>query len=122
MILYKIRKYEIYLILIVSVIFQSFSFLLSKLAANEIGEFTLFTVILNKYYLFSIICLGIQAFFWQIALTKIELSKAYPFNALIYFFILLYSFMIFKESISAKELVGIALIIAGILFLNKEEG
>ncbi len=51
---------------------------------------------------------------WMLALTKLELSRAYPFTALSFIFILFSSALLFNDSITASKLIGTALIIGGV--------
>lgn len=54
------------------------------------------------------------AFCWIAAMTKLPLSIAYPFTSLGYVFVSIFSALLFGESISRKQLAGLALVIAGL--------
>lgn len=78
----------------------------------------------QAHYLFALltspwIISGLAAAFlasvcWMMALTKLELSRAYPFTALTFIFILFFSALLFNDSITAGKLIGTALIIGGV--------
>lgn len=51
---------------------------------------------------------------WMLALTKLELSRAYPFTALSLIMVVFLSASIFGEPLNAGKLVGSALIVAGV--------
>lgn len=53
------------------------------------------------------------------ALKGSELSVVYPFIALSYVWIALFSLLLFHENISSINVVGIALIIAGVSFIGR---
>jgi multidrug transporter EmrE-like cation transporter len=57
---------------------------------------------------FALIC-------WLAAMTKFELSYAYPFMSLAFVFVLVLSALLFHEPITAAKILGILLIIAGIV-------
>lgn len=56
---------------------------------------------------------------WIAALSKLPLSKAYPFTALSFPLITLLSYVFFNEAITAPKLVGTGLVIAGIVVLAR---
>ena len=67
------------------------------------------------YFAFVIIAMGIYAVLWQIILKKLALSRAYLFKSLAVLFSLFFAWSIFHEIVTLKNIVGCALIIAGIV-------
>lgn len=57
---------------------------------------------------------GISTFFWLVALSRVELGYAYPFISLSYILILLSSWLLFGEDLSAQRLFGVAAICLGV--------
>ncbi len=55
---------------------------------------------------------------WAMAMTKLQLSQAYPFMSLSYILVFFMSVLIFKESVTAFKIGGYLLIIAGIVLLS----
>ncbi len=106
-----------YLYIILSVFLQSLTVVLGKFASMQMNSFSIINVILNPYYWGVLICLGLQAIFWQLALKHFKLSFAYVFNSLLFVLILLYSFFIFKEKISLYNIIGALLIVGGTTFI-----
>jgi len=51
---------------------------------------------------------------WAAALSRFELSFAYPFMALSFVLVLLLSAFLFTEAVTAPKLIGVTLIVAGI--------
>ena len=51
---------------------------------------------------------------WAAALTRFELSFAYPFMALSFVLVLLFSALLFSEGVTAPKLIGVTLIVAGL--------
>ncbi|WP_419874594.1 EamA family transporter [Candidatus Pristimantibacillus sp. PTI5] len=107
-----------FIYLLLSIIFQSAAFILSKFAAVDLQTDNIISLLFNSNYIFSIICLAFQAVFWQLTLRKIELSIAYPLTSLNNVFILVASFIIFKEQITYNNILGVSIIMAGIVILN----
>lgn len=111
----KLRLNPSYTFLILSIIFQSISSVLSKFAATDLKSGSFLLVIINSYYLLSIISLLLQAMFWQLALRELDLSIAYPLTALNNVFILVFSYLIFNEHVTFNNILGVLIILSGIL-------
>lgn len=56
---------------------------------------------------------------WMAALTRFELSYAYPFMSLNFLVVVALSVFFFNESINLYKLVGLFLICAGVLIVSK---
>lgn len=108
--------------LLLSIIIQSFSLLLGKISSNSIQETGLFVIITNKYYILSILCLGLQAIFWQLTLRKMDLSIAYPSTSLVFLLVLIYSVFVFGEVLSINNIVGVFLMIIGAVQIIRRSG
>jgi len=61
----------------------------------------------------------IASLFWMAAMTKFELSTAYPFMSLAFVFVLLFSALLFREPITLGKVLGMLLICAGIIVTAK---
>jgi multidrug transporter EmrE-like cation transporter len=57
---------------------------------------------------------GVAAVCWIFALTKFDLSRAYPFMSSTFVLVLIGSAVFFHESLSPFKLAGLALIVAGL--------
>jgi len=53
------------------------------------------------------------------AMTKLELSFAYPFMSLSFVLVFIFSALIFHESITTPKVLGMLLIIAGIVVIGR---
>jgi multidrug transporter EmrE-like cation transporter len=59
---------------------------------------------------------GFLAFLcWMAAMTKFELSYAYPFMSLAFVFVLILSAIFFHETVTMPKMIGVMLIVAGII-------
>ena len=57
----------------------------------------------------------IGALFWMAAMTKLQLSYAYPFVGLTFVLVMLFSSLFFKEPITQQKIVGMSFIVIGII-------
>lgn len=77
-------------------------------------------LISNPWILLAFFFTGLSALFWFIAMTKFELSYAYPFVSLNYVLVLILAPFILNESVSPSKVLGTLIIFAGILILVKD--
>lgn len=75
-----------------------------------------------KYFLglaIVVAMLGVYAIIWQQVLKRIELTTAYMFKGTSLVFVLLFSALIFNETITVWNIVGASLIVGGIVWFAK---
>jgi multidrug transporter EmrE-like cation transporter len=89
-----------------------------SMGLSKLGNFFV-TVVKQPFIILGIFLYGISAFFWIGALSKSELSFAYPFLSIGYVLILFISWRLFGESINIFRLIGVFLIIGGMFFLMR---
>ena len=71
---------------------------------------------------FAMVCsLGIYAIFWQRALKKVELSVAYANKGIGILWTLVWSVLLFKETITVNNIVGIIFICIGVIVVTGNE-
>lgn len=85
--------------------------------SNKIGF--IFNLILNPWVLSGIMATFLAGISWMLAMTKFDISYAYPFVSLNYIFIMAAGFFLFNESVSPARLAGSALVVIGILVVAK---
>ena len=78
------------------------------------GAWYLFKVLLDVYVISSFVAAFLASLCWMAALTKFDLSHAYPFTAVSFILVLLFGWLLLGEAISLAKLSGVALIILGI--------
>ncbi len=61
----------------------------------------------------------IASFFWMAAMTKFEISYAYPFMSSAFVLVFLLSVFFFNETINIQKLIGLFLIVAGIIVTSR---
>jgi multidrug transporter EmrE-like cation transporter len=75
----------------------------------------LFRLFLNCWILSGFIAAFLASLAWMAAMTKFDLSYAYPFMSLAFVLVLVLSSLFFQEPITWSKLVGMTLIVAGIV-------
>ncbi|USX21906.1 EamA family transporter [Oxalobacteraceae bacterium OTU3REALA1] len=73
----------------------------------------LIRLLLNPWIICAFAAAFLASIAWMGAMTKFELSHAYPFMSLNFVIVLLLSAWLFQEPLSATRLIGVALICAG---------
>ena len=64
---------------------------------------------------------GIYAIFWQKILKRVDLSIAYMSKGVTLFWTLFWSVLIFDESVTLRNVIGLIFIFVGIAFINRDE-
>lgn len=94
--------------------------LAGPLPASTAGKFGyVISLLMNPWVITGIAATFLAGISWMLAMTKFEISYAYPFISLNYVVIFFASFLIFNESFNMYKLMGTALIIAGVAVLAK---
>jgi len=78
-----------------------------------------FSMLLNPYIVISLILTLLAGVTWMIAMTKFEISYAYPFTLLGLVLVTIFSVIFFGESVNTYKLSGIVLIVLGIVVISK---
>lgn len=79
----------------------------------------LLKMLFAPFSIVGIVFYTISAIFWMSALTKVELSVAYPMLSLGYIFIFFISILLFNEPLKTIRLIGVILIVSGIYFISR---
>jgi multidrug transporter EmrE-like cation transporter len=72
-------------------------------------------LVLRPWVLSALIAAFIAALAWMAALTRLELSRAYPFVALSFVLVPIGSALFFSEGLDIYKFAGMVLIVAGIV-------
>lgn len=78
-----------------------------------------FNIIFQPFIFLGILLYAFSMFLWLVALSKLELSFAYPLLSIGYIIVAILSFIIFKENITLIRWTGIILIVIGCILLTK---
>jgi len=77
------------------------------------------TLLINPWVMSGIVATFLAGVSWMLAMTRFEISYAYPFVSLNYVIVLTASILLFNESLSLPKIVGTVLVIAGIVVISK---
>ncbi|MCK5215525.1 MAG: hypothetical protein KAR05_09255 [Candidatus Omnitrophica bacterium] len=116
--------------LVLSVLFNVFGVFVIKMRLNILGPvgFDSFKNVLNYFWLLlksplvvaGVMFFSLSPFLFTVALSRMEISLAYPVNVGLNFVLLvLLAFLVLGEQITMLKGAGIILVFAGIFLLNK---
>lgn len=79
----------------------------------------LFKLLLDPFILSGFIAAFIASLFWMAAMTKFEVSYAYPFMSGAFVLVFVFSAIFFHEAVTWQKILGLVLIVAGIILTSK---
>jgi multidrug transporter EmrE-like cation transporter len=84
---------------------------------NALGKKLLFILscFTNPFIIFGFASALIASICWMAAMTKFDLSYAYPFMSLSFVLVLILSALLFHEPVTIYKILGLGLIVAGII-------
>mgnify|MGYP003798700379 CR=1 FL=1 len=88
-------------------------------AISSLGLATLLRVFSNPYVLLGFASYGLSSIAYLMALSKLELSVAYPMIGLGYVLVVLFSWLLLKEQVGALRWLGTLLIVAGVWLVGR---
>lgn len=78
-----------------------------------------FSMLLDPYIMISLVLTLLAGVTWMIAMTKFDISYAYPFTTLGFVFVFIFSVILFNEPVSWQKIVGLGFIIIGLIISSK---
>jgi drug/metabolite transporter (DMT)-like permease len=88
------------------------------LSFNQIGSVVV-RMGTNPYVVFGLFVFLGATIFWLAALSRVDLSFAYPFVSLSYVVMLVASWLFLNEDISFLRLIGTLIVIVGVLLISQ---
>ena len=90
------------------------------LPANIMPKLRFLTALLIDPWIVSALLLAVlAAVSWMAAMTKFDLSYAYPFMSLAFVLVLLLSAIIFREPVTMARVMGVVLVVTGIIVASR---
>lgn len=77
-----------------------------------------FHILINPWIISAIIATFFAGISWMMAMSKFDLSYAYPFVSLVYVLMMIFSVIFFHELITFNKVAGVVLISLGIIVLG----
>lgn len=75
----------------------------------------LLKLFLDPFIFSGFVSAFLASMFWMAAMTKFELSYAYPFMGLTFILVSIFGMLFLNESFSLYKMIGLALIVIGII-------
>lgn len=115
------------ILIIISVILGAFGQIALKMGADvfkgvsiaELLTKKLFSILTEKNVVVGVLLYGLASVLWIIALSKKELSYAYPLIGGGYILVALFSIFFLGEKITWMRWFGIILIVLGVIFVTR---
>lgn len=79
----------------------------------------LLKLLLDPLILSGFVSAFVASLFWMAAMTKFDISYAYPFMSLSFVLVFVLSVFLFQESITPYKVIGLLLIVAGIIVTSR---
>jgi drug/metabolite transporter (DMT)-like permease len=113
-------------LILASVAFGAVGQLILKAAMNGLGQVqfsldTLLRMATSPLLLLGIGIFAISTLLWLLALTKADLSFAYPFLSLTYIAVLIGGALLFRERVTFVRVLGFAVIVTGVWIVARSE-
>ena len=113
-------------LVLASVAFGAVGQLTLKAAMNNLGQLqltadTLLRMATSPLLLVGIAIFGVSTLLWLLALTKADLSFAYPFLSLTYIAVLIGGAVLFHERVTLDRVIGFAVIVTGVWIVARSE-
>lgn len=88
------------------------------LAVNQVGSI-LWRIGTNPFVIAGLTVYLASTVFWLLALSRVDLSYAYPFASLSYIVMLIASWRLFDENISLMRLLGCVVVLTGVMLISR---
>jgi drug/metabolite transporter (DMT)-like permease len=79
----------------------------------------LFKLLFDPLIFSGFVSAFVASLFWMAAMTKFELSFAYPFMSISFVLVFLFSALILREPLTWAKGIGLALIVAGVIVTSR---
>jgi uncharacterized membrane protein len=116
-----------YVYICLTVILSAYGQVILKWRINSLGPLPegydkwwfLFKAVFDPFIFSSFFAAFLASITWMAALTKFELSFAYPFMSLAFLLVLVMSYFFLNEMITYQKAIGFALIIIGLIVASR---
>jgi len=114
--------------ILISVLAGALGQILLKKGMGSMGPLTLsldqvggiiWRIATNPYVVIGLLIYVCGTLFWLVALSRVDLSFAYPFASLSYVVMLAASYFLFHEDINSMRLLGTGVICLGVILISR---
>ena len=127
----KLLSPQVFVLIALLLLFDTFSQLAFKIAVTQLGEFPTQNIsviwhyclqlAMNLYVIGGVLALILALFTWLTLISKVDLSFAHPMTSLAYATIPLAGTFFLHESLHWPQMVGIALIVIGVIVISDDD-
>jgi len=121
--LFYVTYMKYYIFIAISILLGVIGQIVLKLGSSSVSTssvLSIFSSFLNPYIIGGLFCYGVSAFFWVLALTRLDLSTAYPLLSISYVLVTLSAYFFLGESLNIYKIVGITIIILGVILMGQK--
>lgn len=106
------------------IVFTLYGQIAAKIAVRQLGPFPadwnarlayLGQLVINPFIISCFVAATVAALSWMVALSGMDLSRAYPFMSLNFVLVLVAGALVFREPMTPAKLAGVALIVSGVI-------
>ncbi|TMV50795.1 hypothetical protein FE783_08970 [Paenibacillus mesophilus] len=117
-----------YLYIAGTILFTVYGQLILKWRVNKYGSLPidlvdkitfLLKLLLDPFVLSGFIAAFVASIFWMAAMTKFDISFAYPFMSLSFVSVFVLSVLLFKEPVTLYKILGLGIIVVGIIISSR---
>ncbi|GGI43179.1 membrane protein [Paenibacillus marchantiophytorum] len=90
---------------------------LNRTPLNGINDLGL--VLMQPYILLGCLLYGVATLIWFYALSRFDLSRVYPLQSIAYVFGAFFGWVVFKETFTSSQWMGLLLLVGGAFLLAK---
>lgn len=112
-----------------TIFFTVYGQIVLKWRINDIGSLPeggigdkvifLFKILFDPWVFSGFAAAFVASFFWMAAMTKFDISFAYPFMSSAFVLVFLLSVILFNEPVTWQKVAGLLLIVAGIFVTSR---
>ena len=110
-----------YLLLHISILIFSFTSVFTKMASNAYNKGGIWDIRLYLFLFLMLFNCFLYALVWQKTIQRFELSVAYANKSVYLIWTQIWAVLIFKEVLTIKNLIGLVIVFAGVLVVQKYE-
>ncbi len=110
-----------YIFLHLSILMFSFTSVFTKMASNEFALHGIWGIKLYVFLFLMLLDCFVYAIVWQKVIKNFDLSIAYANKSIYLIWTQLWAVVIFGESLSLRNVAGLALVFAGVLVVQGKE-
>lgn len=111
------KKRNLYALAIVAIVFESLSSTVLKIG----GRYDFLSPMYLFWFCVAVGIMGLYAIAWQLLLERLPLTTAYLRKGLTYVLIFVWAVLIFHESITLKQIIGMVIIVIGMVVSMSDE-